>query len=57
MTNARSRWLLVVFVLLSAMLLQGAIMWVRPFVAWADWLLLGFLMLLAFMHVETPAPE
>jgi hypothetical protein len=57
MTADRSQWLVVFFVLLTAIPLQAGIMWARPSTDWLDWFLLALLIVLGWAHIGTKAPE
>ncbi|MDQ2763241.1 MAG: hypothetical protein M3Y22_07025 [Pseudomonadota bacterium] len=57
MSNAKSRWAVVTFILLAAIPVQGAIMWTRPHIDGFDWLMLVFLLVLGWAHIDTPVPD
>ena len=57
MSNDRSRWMAVFFVLLSAIPTQVAAMWLHPNNTWVDWMVLAFLVVLGWAHVDTKVPD
>jgi|GEM_PF-5838123 len=57
MSEDRSRWTVMLLVLLCAIPMQAAAIWLHPFNTWLDWLVLGALLLLGYAQLDGKAPE